>query len=95
LLEPIAFVEALVPDDAAATILGGLTAKRGQVLSFEPAGKPGFARVLAYAPRAELTNYVTELRTATQGLGTYTWRHDRFEQAPPKVSQSLKEAVTA
>jgi elongation factor G len=95
LLEPIAYVEATVPDDCASTILGGLTAKRGQVLSFEPAGKPGFARVLAYAPRAELTKYVTELRTATQGLGTFTWRHDRFEPAPPKVSQTLREAVSA
>jgi elongation factor G len=95
LLEPIAYVEATVPDDCASTILGGLTAKRGQVLSFEPAGKPGFARVLAYAPRAELTKYVTELRTATQGLGTFTWRHDRFEPAPPKVSQTLRETVSA
>jgi elongation factor G len=95
LLEPIAYLEAFVPDDSASAILGGLTAKRGQVLSFEPAEKRGFARVLAYAPQAELTNYITELRTATQGLGTYTWRHDRFDPAPPKVSQSLKEAVTA
>jgi elongation factor G len=95
LLEPIAYVEATVPDDCASAILGGLTAKRGQVLAFEPAGRPGFARVLAYAPRAELTTYVTELRTATQGLGTFTWRHDRFEPAPPKISQTLREAVTA
>jgi elongation factor G len=95
LLEPIAYVEALVPDDSASAILGGITAKRGQVLSFEPAEKRGFARVIAYAPQAELTNYITELRTATQGLGTYSWRHDRFDPAPPKVSQTLKEAVTA
>jgi elongation factor G len=95
LLEPIAYLEALVPDDSASAILGGLTGKRGQVLSFEPAEKRGFARVIAYAPQAELGNYITELRTATQGLGTYSWRHERFDPAPPKVSQSLKEAVSA
>ena len=95
LLEPIAYLEALVPDDSASAILGGLTGKRGQVLSFEPAEKRGFARVVAYAPQAELGNYITELRTATQGLGTYSWRHERFDPAPPKVSQSLKEAVSA
>jgi elongation factor G len=95
LLEPIAYIEALVPDDSASAILGGLTSKRGQVLSFEPAEKRGFAKVLAYAPQAELGNYITELRTVTQGLGTYTWRHDRFDPAPPKISQSLKEAVSA
>jgi elongation factor G len=95
LLEPIAYIEVLVPDDSAAAILGGLTSKRGQVLSYEPAEKRGFAKVLAYAPQAELGNYITELRTATQGLGTYTWRHERFDPAPPKISQSLKEAVSA
>jgi len=95
LLEPIVQVEAVVPEESASAILGGLTAKRGHVLSFEPAPQRGFQRVVAFAPQAELVNYVTELRTATQGLGTYTWRHERFEAAPPKVSQSVREAVSA
>jgi elongation factor G len=95
LLEPIVQVEAVVPEESASAILGGLTAKRGHVLSFEPAAQRGFQRVVAFAPQAELANYVTELRTATQGLGTYTWRHERFEAAPPKVSQSVREAVSA
>jgi elongation factor G len=95
LLEPIIYVEAIVPEDSASAILGGLTAKRGQVLSFEPAGQRGFQRVIAFAPQSELGNYITELRTATQGLGNYTWRHERFDPAPPKVSQSVREAVSA
>src|ERR1700676_5134225 len=95
LLEPIVYVEAIVPEDSASAILGGLTAKRGQVLSFEPAGQRGFQRVIAFAPQSELGNYITELRTATQGLGNYTWRHERFDPAPPKVSQSVREAVSA
>jgi elongation factor G len=95
LLEPIAYVEAIVPEDSASAILGGLTAKRGHVLSFEPAERRGFARVVAYAPQSELGHYVTELRTATQGLGTYAWRHERFEAAPPKVTQTVRESVSA
>lgn len=95
LLEPIVYVEAIVPEESASAILGGLTAKRGQVLAFEPAEQRGFQRVQAYAPQAELANYVTELRTVTQGLGTYMWRHERFDPAPPKVSQSVREAVSA
>lgn len=94
-LEPIAHLEAIVPDESAAAILGGITAKRGQVLSFEPADRHGFARLVACAPQAELGNYITELRTATQGLGTYAWRHDRFDAAPEKVSRSLAETVSA
>jgi elongation factor G len=92
LLEPIAYLEAIVPDESASAILGGLTAKRAQVLSFEPAERRGFQRVVACAPQAELGNYITELRTATQGLGTYAWRHERFDPAPAKVSQSFQTA---
>jgi elongation factor G len=93
LLEPVVRLEALVPDESASTILSGITAKRGQVLAFEPAERRGFARVLACAPQAELGNYITELRTATQGLGTYEWRHERFDPAPPKVSAQLRETA--
>ena len=95
LLEPIIYVEAIIPDDSASQILGGLTAKRGQVLSFEPSEKRGFQRIAAFAPQAELGSYITELRTSTQGLGTYSWRHERFDPAPPKVSQQIREAVSA
>jgi elongation factor G len=95
LLEPLVSVEAIVPEDSASSILGGLTSKRGQVLSFEPTEPRGFHRVAAIAPQSELTNYITELRTATQGLGTYSWRHERFEMAPPKVAQTMREADAA
>ena len=93
LLEPVVHLEAIVPDESASAILSGITAKRGQVLSFEPAGRRGFQRVVACAPQAELGNYITELRTATQGLGTYSWRHERFDPAPPKISQQLRETA--
>jgi elongation factor G len=93
LLEPIAYVEAIVPDDSASAIASGLTAKRGQVLAFEPAERGGFQRVIACAPQAELGRYITELRTATRGLGTYAWRHDRFDPAPPNVSRTLAAAA--
>lgn len=92
LLEPIAHVEAIVPDESASVIVSGLTAKRGHVLLFEPAERGGFQRVVASAPQAELGRYVTELRTVTRGLGTFAWRHDRFEAAPPNVSRTLAAA---
>jgi elongation factor G len=94
LLEPIAYIEATVPDETASTVLSNLGAKRAQVLAFEPAERRGFRKVVAFAPQAELGNYITELRTATQGLGTYAWRHERFDPAPPKVSQTLRETIS-
>ena len=95
LLEPIVYLEAIVPDESASTVVGDLTVKRAQVLAFEPAAKRGFQRVAAFAPQAELRHYVTELRALAQGLGTYLWRHERFEAAPARVSQSLREVETA
>ena len=55
----------------------------------------------ALVPQAELPRYLTELRTATQGLGYYVADHDHFEFAPPKVTQTVtaerkeKEAAAA
>ncbi|HTV74780.1 MAG TPA: elongation factor G [Candidatus Acidoferrales bacterium] len=95
LLEPIVLIEAIVPDESASTILGGISGKRGHVLTFEPSGTKGFARLRAHAPQAEVGNYITELRTATSGLGTYTWKHQRFDPVPAKVAQAMREAVPA
>ncbi|MEO6991054.1 MAG: elongation factor G [Candidatus Baltobacteraceae bacterium] len=95
LLEPLVHVDAIVPEESASAILASLTAKRGHVLSFEPTETRGYHRVSAVAPQNELVNYITELRTATQGLGTYAWRHERFEPAPPKLAQTMRETVPA
>jgi elongation factor G len=45
--------------------------------------------VKALVPQAEMSRYLTELRTATQGLGYFTSEHDHFEFAPPKVVQTV------
>lgn len=90
ILEPINSVEVIVPEAYGSTILGHLTAKRGSVQSFGPTDHPGRYKVAALVPQAELVNYITELRTATQGLGTYGCRHERFEVVPPKVAQSIR-----
>jgi elongation factor G len=93
LLEPVVHIEADVPEEYAAVVLGGLAAKRAQVLAFEPCEPRGFRRVIALVPQAEVGNYISELRTATAGLGTYRWQHERFDVAPPKVAETLREAV--
>jgi elongation factor G len=95
ILEPILSVEAVVPEVYGSTILGQLTGKRGAVLGFGPTEPAGYYKVAALVPQAELANYITELRTATQGLGTFSCKHERFEVVPPKVAQSLRELATA
>jgi len=81
-LEPIASVKVLVPTTHTSTVIQQLTGKRGQILGMNPAERSGFDVVEAYVPAVELARYITELRTATQGLGTYGWRHERYDPVP-------------
>ncbi len=96
ILEPIVRLEILVPSAFASTIVSQLTAKRGQILAYDAdAQRPGYEKVIALVPQVELGRYITELRTASQGLGTFTWRHERFDVVPDKVAQSIKEPALA
>jgi elongation factor G len=94
LLEPIVELTVDVPEPYSSTVLGQITAKRGTILAFEPSSGGNY-RIRAYVPQVELSRYITELRTATQGLGTCSWRHDRFEFVPPKVAQAVREMSAA
>ena len=84
-LEPLMRLETTVPSAGLSAAVSQLTAKRGQILGFEQADKPGWDRIVALVPQAELGRYATELRTATAGLGTYSARHERFEIAPERA----------
>lgn len=88
-LEPIVRVQTRVPTQYTSAVIQQLTGKRGQILGMNPADQPGIDIVEADVPQVELSRYITELRTATQGLGTFTWRHERFDPVSskgPKVS---------
>ena len=90
-LEPIVRVQTRVPTHYTSAVIQQLTGKRGQILGMNPSEQPGVDIVEADVPQVELARYITELRTATQGLGSFTWRHERFDPVPskwvgPKVS---------
>jgi elongation factor G len=82
-LEPVAHVKVIVPTAYTSTVIQQLTGKRGQILGMNPDDdRAGIDVVEAYVPAVELSRYITELRTATQGLGTYSWRHERYDPVP-------------
>ena len=89
-LEPIVRLDAEVPNAHASGALAQVTTKRGQVLAFEPSERAGFHHIAAFVPQAELSHYITELRTISQGLGTFRWKHDRFEIVPQKIAEQLQ-----
>ncbi|MDQ2991447.1 MAG: elongation factor G, partial [Candidatus Eremiobacteraeota bacterium] len=81
-LEPIVRVTVTVPTHYTSTVIQQLTGKRGQILGMNSAERVGYDVVEADVPQVELARYITELRTATQGLGTYSWRHERYDAVP-------------
>ncbi len=88
LLEPIDHVTISVPGDDTARAQRLLTGRRGQILGFtERDGWPGWDDVEALVPEAELHDLIIELRSQTQGLGTYRRRFDHLAEtrAPAKA----------
>ena len=87
LLEPIYEVEVVVPDEYMGDVLGDLSSRRGRILGMDPKGKNQLVR--AEAPLAELYKYATDLRSITQGRGTYARRFSRYEEMPKEVEQKV------
>jgi len=85
LLEPIMALEIIAPAESAGKVLGSLLQKRGKVEGVESQGEVEVVRALV--PLAEMFGYMTELRSATKGRGTFTMEFARFEPAPPELGR--------
>lgn len=90
LLEPIAHAEVFVPDHYMGDVIGDLNKRRGRILGMNPQDK-GIQQVVAEVPQAEMFKYATELRSMTHGRGYFKLRFERYEEAPPMVSQKIIE----
>jgi elongation factor G len=85
-LEPIDRVTISVPNDFTARAQRILTARRGQILGYsEKDGWAGWDNVEALVPQAELHDLIIELRSQTQGLGTYTRNFDHLAESRVEV----------
>jgi elongation factor G len=88
LLEPLMKVEVVAPEQFTGNVIGDLTARRGQIQGLEPHGK-GMQAVRGTAPLARMFGYATDLRSATEGRGTFTMEFERYEP----VSESLAQEI--
>ncbi|MDX6283249.1 MAG: elongation factor [Kribbellaceae bacterium] len=79
LLEPVAEVTATVPEDAVGGVLGDLAARRGRISG--STARPGTMVIVATVPLAELFGYATQLRSRSQGRGTFTTRTTGYVQS--------------
>ena len=89
LLEPIMEVDITVPEEYMGQVSGDISSRRGKILGMDHKGN--FEVVKALIPLAEMFKYATELRSMTQGKGTYSMKFSTYEPVPQKLAQSIIE----
>ena len=88
LLEPIGHLAVTVPDSFMGDVMGDLNKRRGRVLGMNPA-EGGMQTIEAEVPMAEMHSYTIDLRSITQGRGSFTFEFVRYEEAPMNVQEKV------
>jgi elongation factor G len=91
LLEPVMAVEVVVPDEYMGSVNGDLISRRGQLEGTEIQGATQVIR--ASVPLSEMFGYATELRSRTQGRGSFTMHFSRYEEVPRSVAEEIVNKV--
>jgi len=89
LLEPIMKLEVTVPDEFMGTVIGDISSKRGKILGTEKRGKATIIK--AYTPLAELSGYVTILRSLTEGRGLSYMEPSHYEEVPQNIIKAMAD----
>lgn len=96
LLEPVVAVDIHVPSDATSRINQIVTGHRGQLLGFDGRdGWPGWDTVKAHLPESEIASLIVELRSATSGVGTFTFTHDHMAELSGRAAEQVVTARKA
>lgn len=89
ILEPIAKVSIIVPDEYTGDIMGDMNKRRGRILGMDKF--KGKQKIDVEVPVAEISTYSTDLRSITQGRGYYTKEFSRYEETPKDVQEKVIE----
>ncbi len=87
LLEPYMKVEVEVPEDYMGDVIGGLNSRRGRIEGMET--EQGSSKIRGFVPLAEMFGYATDLRSKTQGRGTFTMTFDHYEEVPKTIAEQI------
>ena len=94
ILEPIGLLQVTIPDANLGDIMSDISSKRrGTVLGMT--AEDGMQTVEAEVPMAEMSSYTIDLRSMTQGRGSFTCKFIRYEEAPGNVQQKVIEEAKA
>jgi len=93
LLEPIMEVEVRVPEKFMGDIMGDLNSKRGRIMGMGAEGDEQVIR--ATVPLSEMYRYAIDLKSITQGRGSFSMKFAQYEEAPPNIAQKVIEMAKA
>ena len=94
LLEPVVEVEIRVPEVFMGEVIGDLNGKRGRVLGMV-AESEKYQVIRAHVPQAEMMRYAIDLRSLTQGRGSFSMEFSQYEEVPSKLSEILVSELKA
>lgn len=87
LLEPMMKVDVVVPEEYMGDVMGDLSSRRGQILGNELGGS--LVTISSYVPLSEMFGYATDLRSRTQGRGTFVMQIDHYDRVPANMMESF------
>jgi elongation factor G len=91
LLEPIMAVEVVVPEEYMGDVIGDLNSRRGRIEGMELRGTTQIIK--SKAPLSEMFGYATELRSRTQGRGSFTMHFGKYEEVPAALAEEIVSKV--
>ncbi len=87
ILEPIMKVEITVPEEYMGDVIGDINARRGRMEGMD--SDDGMQEIHSFVPLSEMFGYATDLRSKTQGRGTYTMEPSHYEEVPKSVFDNI------
>jgi len=87
ILEPMMKVECEMPEEYMGDVIGDLNRRRGQIQEMDE--RNGVKVVTAMVPLSEMFGYSTDIRSATQGRGSYSMEFDHYEEVPRNVAEEI------
>ena len=90
ILEPIMRVEITVPEEYMGDVIGDVNSRRGKMEGME--ARSGMQIIRAFIPLAEMFGYATDLRSKTQGRGTYAMEPSHYEEVPRSILETIVAA---
>jgi len=91
LLEPIMAVEVVVPEEYMGDVIGDLNSRRGRIEGMELRGTTQIIKSMV--PLSEMFGYATELRSRTQGRGSFTMHFGKYEEVPSALSEEIVNRI--